>query len=388
MMAASRRYFGNIRKRESGRYQARYRAPDGTLRSAPHTFARKSDAVRWLTLKEAEIKRGDWIDPDRGSVLFGDYAEQWLQDRVLKVRTVDLYRALLRNHLLPTFGAVSMADIDEAAVRRWRKERLGAGPRAARPFGPVTVAKAYRLLHAIFATATDHDRLVRRNPCRIEGAGVEESPERDIASLPVVFAIADALPVRYRVMALLATFAGLRWGELVGLRRENIDLAAREIRIVETTAELDKGGLLPETPKSRAGRRTVAFPDELVPELRWHLERFAEPGERGLVFVGPKGAPLRRSNFRPIWNAARTKAGAPEMHFHDLRHVGGTLAATTGASLKELMARLGHSSTRAALMYQHASRDRDQAIARALGGLVQQVRTATGDHVNEDRQDA
>jgi hypothetical protein len=71
------------------------------------------------------------------------------------------------------------------------------------------------------------------------------------------------------------------------------------------------------------------------------------------------------------------------MHFHDLRHVGGTLAAATGASLKELMARLGHSSTRAALVYQHASRDRDQAIARALGGLVQQVRTATGDHVNE-----
>ena len=252
----------------------------------------------------------------------------------------------------------------------------------------MTVAKAYRLLHAIFATATDHDRLVRRNPCRIEGAGVEESPERDIASLPVVFVIADALPVRYRVMALLATFAGLRWGELVGLRRENIDLAAREIRIVETTAELDKGGLLPETPKSRAGRGTVAFPDELVPELRWHLERFAEPGERGLVFVGPKGAPLRRSNFRPIWNAARIRAGAPEMHFHDPRHVGGTLAAATGASLKELMARLGHSSTRAALMYQHASRDRDQAIARALGGLVQQVRTTTGDHVSEGRQDA
>ena len=79
-------------------------------------------------------------------------------------------------------------------------------------------------------------------------------------------------------MALLATFAGMRWGELVGLRRENVDLAAREIRIVETTAELDKGDLLPETPKSRAGRRTVAFPAELVPELRWHLERFAEPG--------------------------------------------------------------------------------------------------------------
>jgi integrase len=201
----------------------------------------------------------------------------------------------------------------------------------------------------------------------------------------VVFAIADALPVRYRVMALLATFAGLRWGELVGLRRENIDLAAREIRIVETTAELDKGGLLPETPKSRAGRR---LPGRARARAALASGAVRRAGGAGLVFVGPKGAPLRRSNFRPIWNAARIRAGAPKMHFHDLRHVGGTLAAATGASLKELMARLGHSSTRAALMYQHASRDRDQAIARALGGLVQQVRTATSDHVNEGRQDA
>jgi integrase len=81
-------------------------------------------------------------------------------------------------------------------------------------------------------------------------------------------------------------------GELVGLRRENIDLDACQIRIVETTAELNRGGLLPETPQSRAGRRTVPFPAELVPELRSHLERFAAPGERGQVFVRPKGAAL------------------------------------------------------------------------------------------------
>jgi len=154
--------------------------------------------------------------------------------------------------------------------------------------------------------------------------------------VPVVFAIADALPVRFRAMALLATFASMRWGELVGLRWENIDLAACEIRIVETTAELDRGDLLPETPKSRAGRRTVTFPAELVPELRWHMERFAQPGERGLVFAGPKGATLRRSNFRPIWNTACARAGVPGLHFHDLRHVGGTLAAVSGATLKEL----------------------------------------------------
>jgi hypothetical protein len=95
-MASGRRYFGNVRQRASGRYQARYRGPDGKLRSAPVTFARRADALRWLALQEAEIKRGDWIDPDRSRVLFGDYAEQWITDRVLKVRTTDLYRALLR----------------------------------------------------------------------------------------------------------------------------------------------------------------------------------------------------------------------------------------------------------------------------------------------------
>ena len=236
-------------------------------------------------------------------------------------------------------------------------------------------------------TAVD-DQIVRRNPCRIEGAGREDSPERQVVSLPVVLAIAEALPVRYRTMALLATFVSMRWGELVGLRRESIDLDTCKIRIVETTAELDAGGLRPETPKSRAGRRTICFPAELVPELRWHLERFAAPGERGLVFVGPKGAALRRSNFRPIWNAACTRAGVPGLHFHDLRHVGGTLAAATGASLKELMARLGHSSTRAALIYLHATEDRDLAIAKALGGLVQQVQANESSGPDQASSDA
>ena len=174
----------------------------------------------------------------------------------------------------------------------------------------------------------------------------------------------------------------MRCGELVGLRRGNVDLDACEIRIIETTAEFDSGGLVAETPKSRAGRRTVAFPDDLVPELRWHLDRFAQPGDRGLVFVGPKGAPLRRFNFRPIWTSACTAAGAPGLHFHDLRHTGGTLAAATGATLKELMARLGHSSTRAAMIYQHATRDRDQVIAEALGGLARQARILDHDQAD------
>jgi integrase len=111
-------------------------------------------------------------------------------------------------------------------------------------------------------------RLARYFGTSEPGAGKEESDERAIVPLPVVFKLADTVPVRYRTLILLATFADVRWGELVRLRRENIDLDTCEIRITETLAQLDKGGLRPDTPKSRAGRRTVAFPTEIAPEIR------------------------------------------------------------------------------------------------------------------------
>ena len=333
--------------------------------------------MRWSAAWASGRRDGDWIAPELGKQKFREYAEQWMRDRVLKPRSAELYDGLLKNHLYSNFGDLGLIDVDEATIRRWRKARLEAGPKAKRPFGPVTVAKAYRLLHAIFETAAEDDRFIPRNPCHIDGAGKEESDERQIVPLPVVFEIAKAVPVRYRALVLLATFADMRWGELAGLRRENLDLDACEIRIKETLSQPDKGGLRPDTPKSQAGKRIVSFPEEIAPEIRWHLERFAEPGERGFVFVGPKGGQLRRSNFhKSVWIKARAQVGLNSLHFHDLRHTGGTLTAATGATLKELMARLGHSSVRAAMIYQHATRDRDQAIAKALGTFVRDVRNA------------
>ncbi len=91
------RQFGNIRKLPSSRYQARYRGPDGELRSAPRTFERKTDAARWLSLKEAEISKGEWLAPELGQQKFCEYADQWMRDRVLKARTAELYSGLLRN---------------------------------------------------------------------------------------------------------------------------------------------------------------------------------------------------------------------------------------------------------------------------------------------------
>lgn len=366
-----RRRWGAVRKLPSGRYQARYPGPDGQMRSADQTFASTTDAERWLTLKEADIANNGWVDPEAGKVKFRQYAETWVSDRVIKRRTEELYRGLLKNHLMPTFGDKGLNEIKEADVRRWRKKLLDAGT------GAVTVAKAYRLMRAILNTAVNEDEILRKNPCRIKGAGKEESEERPVVPLPVVFDIADRVPARYRALVLLATFANLRWGELAGLRRKDLDLDAGTVKVTASLAELDAGGLVDDTPKSAAGRRTVAFPPELVADIRDHLERFAEEGEGGFVFIGPKGGRLRRSNFRKTWNKVRTDIGMPDLHFHDLRHTGNTLAATTGATLRELMARMGHSSTRAAMIYLHATSDRDRAIAEALGKLMGEHRTSS-----------
>ena len=241
-----KRRFGRVRELPSGRWQARYKGPDGIDRPAPRTFDSKTSAERWLTLTEAEIIGGDWIDPDAGRVLYGKYASDWIEERPgLRPKTAELYRYLLRRHLGPAFDARPVAEIREPHVRRWRKDLLDAG------VSPVTVAKAYRLLKAIFNTAVD-DGLIRRNPCRIKGAGLEKSAERPVLTVSQVYALADAADERYRALVLLAAFSSLRWGELAALRRSDIDIEARTVRVVRQLNERDGAGFAFGPPKSEA----------------------------------------------------------------------------------------------------------------------------------------
>jgi integrase len=179
------------------------------------------------------------------------------------------------------------------------------------------------------------------------------------------------LAPKYRVMALLATWAGLRFGEAAGLKRCDVDLDAEIVRVERQLQELAGGRLVEGLPKTDAGRRLISLPPHIVPELRLHLDTYVDPDLSSLVFTSPDGTPLRRSNFnRRVWQPACRAIGLAEFRFHDLRHTGNTFAASTGASTKELMARMGHASSRAALIYQHATRDRDRALADALSRLV------------------
>jgi integrase len=332
------------------------------MRTAPRTFDSETDAGVWLSVTEAELVRGEWIDPDAGLVPLADYAATWIAQRPrLAPRTVDLYEGLLRLHISPSIGRYDLAAVTPARVRAWRSSLLDGG------VGQVTVAKAYRLLRAVMNTAVD-DELIRRNPCRIKGAGRESSPERTVVSVEQVYRLAGAIDGRWRALVLLAAFGGLRWGELAGLRRHRLDLDAGTVRVEAATVDV-KGRLMDGPPKWDS-RRTVTLPHPIVDELRGHLAEYSEAGRTGRVFVGPKGGTLRRPNFQEAWAAATKAADVPLLHFHDLRHVGNTLASSTGASLRELMARMGHASPQAALIYQHATAERDRAIADALGRMI------------------
>lgn len=142
----SRRRFGAVRQYRSGRWTASYRSPDGQEHRAPDTFATKTDAEIWLSQIEADLSRGNWQDPDAGAVNFELYAVRWIEEHTLAATTEELYRRLLRLHILPTLGALDLDEITPPRVRTWRAERRKAT-------GATTVAKSYRLLKAILETA-------------------------------------------------------------------------------------------------------------------------------------------------------------------------------------------------------------------------------------------
>ncbi|MGW2956467.1 tyrosine-type recombinase/integrase [Streptomyces eurythermus] len=363
-----RRRFGAVRQYRSGRWTASYLGPDGERIRAEETFESKKAAEVWLSQVEADLSRGDWRAPDAGAVNFRVYAEKWVEERELAVRTEDLYKHLLRLHILPTFAEFDLDEITAPRVREWRAERLRTTK------AKTTVAKAYRLLKGILETAVDDD-LISRNPCRIKGAGKESATERRIATVAQVDALADAIGIRWRLMVYLGAYGPMRPEELAGLRRRDVDADNLVIRVRRAEPERTNGKRAPGPTKSDAGARVVVLPAFLHKELRQHLAWFAEKGPDGLVFVGEKGAPFRRTSFGRKWRRARAAAGLPDdFRFYDLRHTGHTLSTRSGATLKDTMVRAGQSSEKAALIYQHSDEERQRDVAAGLDDMVRAER--------------
>lgn len=373
-MAMERRSFGTTRKLPSGRVQARYRDKAGRLRSAPQTFKTEKEAGAFLSQMETDLRRGSWLDPDRGKIRFEQLAMNWRASRPsLRESTAASAGSYIATHLRPYFGGMRAQDITPDEVRRWHAwassqpkwpDHKDPKKRTIKR-SPNTIAKAYRLLKSIMEVAVD-DEIIARNPCRLRGASTDRTPEQRVASPEEIQRLYAAMTPEYKAMVLVAAYGGLRMGELIGLRRHRLDYQKSTIRVIEQVQQTTSSTFIIGPPKTDAGVRTVTMPPQVMAILKEHVKEHSEKGRSGLVFPAPEGGYIRRSNFtRRAWSSARKKAGVDGLRFHDLRHSHAVMAVAMGIDTRTLMSRMGHSSARAALMYQHAQSDKPVADALA-----------------------
>ncbi len=358
-----RRAFGKVVQQRSGHWQASYMA-NGVRHLAPVTFLTKGDAAAWLSMRQAELLEHRWKPappPEPSRDTFESYARQWLAERELKPRTRAEYARTLDNKLLPVFGARLVREITPEDVRAWYRS-LDPTKKTAR-------THAYSLLRTILGTAAS-EGVTDANPCHIVGAGATKRA-RTIrpATLDELATITAAMPPRYRAMVLLASWGALRFGELTELRRRDLDLDRGVIHVTRAVSWPD-GKPIVGTPKSDAGVRDVYVPPHIVPALRAHLDEHAAPGPDGLLFPNTEGNHMHHGSLYKVYKPARLAAGRPDLSWHGLRHTGATMAAQQGATLAELMERLGHSTVGAALRYQHAASDRQAELARRLSAMA------------------
>ncbi|QNF93784.1 site-specific integrase [Janibacter sp. YB324] len=378
-MTRAKRDFGTIRKRANGRYQAYYMGPDQAFHRAPSTFETKADAEAWLVGERRLIQDDDWTPTKsrrarviRATESFGPYAEAWLEYRELKPRTRALYRRQLDRFLLPYFADTSLRDITPAVVRVWHS-RLD-------PTKPTQRAHVYGLLRSILSTAVA-DEIIQANPCRVRGAGTVKRARRvEPATLDELEILVTEMPEKYQALVLIGAWCGLRFGEMAELRRGDINLVTGQLQVRRGVVRI-RGQVTVGSPKSDAGVRDVAIPPHLVPLLEAHLEEHVGPDRDALVFsaVNDPRIQVHPNTLYRHWYRAREKAGRPDLRIHDLRHTGAVLAAQAGATLAELMSRIGHSTPQAALRYQHAARGRDTEIAAALSRLMEERASAPAD---------
>ncbi|MCC8927139.1 site-specific integrase [Rhodococcus sp. I2R] len=360
---SKRRGWGTVKRRtpKSGRYRASYIGPDGKRYAADHTYAAKVDADAWLSSERALITAGVWTPPtDRvttaGKTLLA-YAEARIAQRTLTPRTRRGYEETLKNHIAPALGDVPLTELTVTRIRDWYAALL--------PDKPTARAHAYGLLHSVCHDAVK-EQLISTNPC-VERKAMSAKRTRKIRALTAaqLTEVAEHSPDNLKAAVLIGGWCGLRAGELKGLRR--MDIAEDGSVVSVRQAVTYRGGdYYPGTPKTEAGVRDVAVPTRIRAVVLHHLSEYTGTNPASLVFPGPDDGYMTDWQLRRAVAAAGNAVGIENLRPHELRHTAATLAAQTGATTKELMSRIGHATADAALLYQHASAERDAEIARKL----------------------
>ena len=372
---------GWIRKRdEKGTYEASYRDPSGRIRSK--SFKTKAEARSFLASAETSKQRGDWTDPRGAKVRFEEYATDYLSTTShLRPGTRIKIEGHLRNHIFPFFDRTPLGAIRPAQVRSWistlEKEGLAPG----------TINGIYRTFSKIMKTAVI-DGLISRSPCiGIDLPRQTSHEEMRFMDPQQVEALAGAIDPRYRALIFTAAYTGMRWGELVALKIERLNLLRGTVDVVESMSEIN--GYLHVQPTKTGRPRTLSLPRSLCELLGEHLGYY--PSEDGFVFSSAEGKPLRRNFYGRHYLPALVKSGLdsdlclcsradcdsrhrPLYRFHDLRHTCAALLIAQGAHPKEIQERLGHSTITLTFdRYGHLLPSLDERLREGLDEMIRQA---------------
>ena len=360
-----------ITKRKDGRYMARYtvHTPDGPKRKL--IYGRKYREVE-KKLNEARGDAAKGLVYDAGTITVGEYLVRWLSDSVqdtVRQRTFERYESIVRVHLVPAIGTVKLKSLAPAHVRGLYREKLDAG------LAPGSVLHIHRALSKALKQATD-DGLIPRNaagPVRPPRPRREEIRPLDREQVQTF--LETVKEDRLEALYVVAVTAGLRRGELQGLKWEDVDLDTGTLQVRRTLSE-PKGGYVFEAPKSGKGR-SIRLTRKATAALREHrkrqLEERMEHGagfwvDQGLVFPSGVGTPISGGNLNRAFKTMLRRAGlSAKFRFHDLRHTCATLLLRQNVNPKYVQELLGHADISLTLnVYSHVLPDMGDAAADAM----------------------
>lgn len=368
-------------KQHDRRWRARYRAIDGKERSK--TFIRKADADRWLRDQTVAIDRGDWIDPSRSRMTFGEFVPSWQAwaKTAQRPSTYALNMSVINGRLLPRFGGMPLGRISVDDVHA-----LMANDRA-KNLSTSSVRRSVIVLRSVLGLAVEHRRLAVNVAASVR---LPADTTRQMRTLDhdQVIDLVRAHPPWFRPLIMTAAYCGLRWGELAGLAPDRVDLMRQTIRVERQLSEVN-GKFDFGPPKTKAGVRSLTIPSTVADMLTPHLASEVVQAAN-LVFPTPTGKPLRRNNFRTVWR--RVVVGTPKrpglfagtefanLTFHELRHTAASLAIAAGAHPLTVKERLGHSSITVTMdRYGHMFPAQDEALAEALDARLRDALASDGE---------
>jgi len=365
---------GITRHKKSGLYMARYtvQTPTGPKRKTVYAKTRR-EVDEKLTRAKADRDKGLLFDAD--SLKVGRYLERWLADSVrdtVKATTYESYERLMRLHLVPALGRVKLKNLTPTHVRGLYREKLDSG------LSPSSVQRVHALLHKALKQAVN-DGLVPRNVTEAVKAPKQSRKEipaltREQARVFLEAAKGDRLETLY----VLAIHTGLRQGELLGLKWDDVtlDRGTLQVRRILSAA---KDGPIFTTPKNNQGR-SVRLTVQAVQALRDHRKRQVEDRLRraglwqdhGLVFTTLVGTPLNRHNvFSRSFKPLLRRTSLPDIPFHALRHSFATLMLAGGEHPKVVQEMMGHSGIRVTMdFYSHVLPDMQKGAVDRLGAML------------------